>query len=657
MELPGSTTRLDPAAGAVANGTKLCTVLAAVPRNADCIPVIYGNATNIYNDHGYAEGVDYAATHISETKKPVLFVPLPIATPGVVGRLNQSGNTGTSVVSVAVGSDGSLDEVNGQVRVNTGGTVGTDEISFDLSLDEGRTWKLGIPLSTATSYTIPYIGQVLSFTVGTLVAGDIVLTWHSTAPLWDNTGLTAAKVALEEQLEQSRSWMVIGDLVNSTWAGYITTAANAYETESERYVYAKAQVRDRLPYATMSDVQARMTGGPNVTFADVGAGNDTVTRSSGSFVTDGFTTGDTVRITGAVASGGANNVVGVVTVAAGVLTFPAAGIALVAEGPIAGVAITSEPTLTFADNGASPDTLARNRGSWLDDGFRTGDSIIITGTASNNVTATITNVTATTITVAAGTFAAEVIGTHGVTIVAGESKAQHLAAMKSAFATVTDQKRIDLGFGRGYKLSPFLGFYMRRPVQWADNVRAYQHDVHIATWKKNLGVLDGWSLLDLNNTLVEWDERKDAGALKAGFTCFRSWGNGPKGAFIARSVTRATPNTVLSATENMAVANVAQTTAQLASEDAIGEDLVLNADNTADPASLATITSKVDSALARNLLANVENEGKRASLASWAPNTDDDLSGVDAMINAVLSLTLKGKVVHINTRVRVNAGS
>jgi len=196
--------------------------------------------------------------------------------------------------------------------------------------------------------------------------------------MWDSAGLQAAREKLAAQTKQVRSFVVIGDLPNSTFAGYVTTQANAYETSNDRFVFARCSVRDRLPYATMSDVQARMTGAPNITFADVGAGNDTVTRSSGSFVTDGFTTGDTVRITGAVASGGANNVVGVVTVAADVLTFPDAGIALAAEGPIAGVSITAEPTLTFGDNGGSEDTIARNRGSWLADGFRVGDSITIT---------------------------------------------------------------------------------------------------------------------------------------------------------------------------------------------------------------------------------------------------------------------------------------
>ncbi|MDG6910258.1 MAG: FkbM family methyltransferase, partial [Nitrososphaerota archaeon] len=43
----------------------------------------------------------------------------------------------------------------------------------------------------------------------------------------------------------------------------------------------------------------------------------------------------------------ANNVTGVVNVAAGVLTFPSASVALTAEGPISGVSITAESTITF----------------------------------------------------------------------------------------------------------------------------------------------------------------------------------------------------------------------------------------------------------------------------------------------------------------------
>lgn len=653
-ELPSATTRIDESAGPVSAGTRLVAVFAAVPLNADGRPKQYSSVSAAIAVHGYAEGLDYAALHVQKTKLPFLLVPLPIATPGVVGRVNTSGNTGTSVVSVAAGSSGALDEVDLAVRVLTGGTVGTSQIVIEISLNGVDSFS-PVRLGTATSYVIPRIGLTLGFTVGTLVAGETVLTAHSTAPMWDNTGLTLGKGFLAASKKLPRNWMVVGNAANSTVAGYVVTAINDMETSHGRFGLAKLQVRDRLPLASLSDVQARMTGSPSITFAEVGDTGDTITRGAGSFVTDGAVNGDTIRVTGAVASAGANNVVGVVaTVDATVLTLGSTD--LVNEGPISGVGITFEPTLTFGDNGGSEDTLTRNRGSWLDDGFRVGDVFTIAGTASNNVTKTITAVTATQINVATGSFAAEVIGTHGVTVSAGETDAQWVASIDAAFASVDAQKRIDLGAGYGRVLSPVLGCVMRRPWQWADNIRAYQHDVHVSTWEKDLGPMDGWTLENAAGEKVEHDERTDGGLLAARFTCARTWSLGPEGAFTAMSLTRASDASLLSRTHNMAVANVAQATCQLEAENAIGQSLVLNADGTATGTSLGIIKARVDSSLKRNLLQNRENEGPRASSAEWNPATNDVLNVPGAAVNATLELNLRGTIEKINTTIKIASG-
>lgn len=651
MELPSATVRIDQSAGAASVATKLLTVFGAVPLNADCVPWMVGNAGALYTENGYSPAADFVASYISETKKPVLFVPLPIAVPGVVGRFNTSGNTNTSAVSVAVGAYGSLDETDGAVRIKTGGVKGTDQIVFDLSLDGGRSWKEGIRLGTASTYTIPYVGLVITFGAGSLTAGQTVLTWKSTAPMWDNTGLTAGKVALQAQMLQTRGWLVIGDLVSSTVAGYVKTAVDAYETESDRYTVAKCSLKDRLPYAVLSHSSTNMTGAPTVVFADNGGTGDTITRGAGSWASDGFHNGCWIRVASPL-----NTIQGLCPTLTSALILTLGTLAVTAETTALAV-ITAETALTFVDGGSGEDQLLRTSGSWLSDGYRVGDSFTITGSNLNNVTATITAVTESTINVVTATFAAEVIGANTVTMVAGQTKAQHLIANNAAFAAIADDPRVDLGHGRAFKLSPFLGFYLRRSVQWADTIRAFSHDVHVATWEKDLGALPGWSLEDPNGTLVEHDERIDSGALAAGFTCFRTWGNGPRGAFIARSVTRAAPNTVLSATENIVVANLAQTVAQMEGENTVGQSLVLNLDNTATGASLATIKQRIDSALSRNLLANVENEGQRASLCYVTLASDDDLSGVDATLNGVITLVLLGKIAHLNFKIRVNPGA
>lgn len=648
MTLPSATTTITSTAGAPATGTDLIAVIAPVTTNADATPRVFANAAAVVALHGYNEGAEYVALHVQETRKPVLFVGIPIATPGAVSRKNVSGNSGTSVVDVAAGGSGALAEVDGVVTVVTGGTIGADQIVIGVSLDGGRTTKK-VRLGTANSYAIPSVGMTLSFAAGTLVAGDTVLTWTSTAPRANQSGWQDAREALAAQQKQVRSWLIIGDLQSSSDADNVVTEVNAYETASDRYVYARCGVQDRLPAAAMSRITVRMTGSPTVTFAEVGATGDTITRSSGSFVTDGFVAGDRITTTGSVSNNFAGALITGVT--ALVLTLDTQD--LVAEGPVADVTITGSPGLTFTEVGATGDTLTRSRGSWLTDGFRVGDTLGISGTSSNNFTdGDVTAVTATVITFGTRDLTAEGVRSDAVTVTSGQTKAAWIAEQDAEYASVDDEPRIDLGAGRARKMSPLIGYELRRSVSWAASIREYQHDVHIPCWRKDDGPLSGWDLEDDNGELVEFDERVDGGAIAGRFTCFRTWANGPTGTFIAQSLTRADDSSILSRTHNVAVANVAQTVCQAATENAIGQVLRLNTDGTATQESLRLLESRVDGELAVALLQN-RGEGARASGATWTASRDDVLNVPDAVLTGVLELTLNGTVEHIATSVRV----
>lgn len=637
---------LDATGAAGAQGVDYCTVFAAVPTDASFTPRVFLNAAAIYAQHGYSEGLEYCALHFEATRKPILFVPLPISTQGVVGREESSGNTGSSVCSVTAGSDGALCETDGEVTVIRGGTVGTDQIMLGLSLDGGWT-VVPVRLGTATSYAIPYSGLTLSFTVGTLVAGDTIKTWHTTAPRWTTTDLAAAKSALVAQQKLSRTWKVVGDLNVKADADAVLAIANAYQSSNNRYTSAQCELRDRLPYATMSHGLVRMSAA-TVTFANVSS-TDTITRGTGSFVSDGFHSGGWIRITGSVS----NNTSGAATVAASVLTFGAA-VSLTNEGPVAGVSITCEAALTFADNGASADTLTRTSGSWISDGFRVGDSITITGTASNNVTATITVLTATVLTVATGTFAAEVIGINDVTITAGETKAAWIATLDGLFAAIDAQPRINLSVGRARVISPFSGWSYRRPCAWADSITSYQHDVHIATWEQEKGPLTGWDLNDADGNLYEFDERVDGGALAARFTCFCTLDNGPAGTFICRSLTRASDGNVLSNQASMNVANLAQSVLQKAAMIA-GRNLVLNTDGTMTTETRKKIEKKFNAALANEITVD-KGEGQRASYCVVTLATNDIMNVAEPLLHGTMDLICNGLLHTIVITTRVLSG-
>jgi hypothetical protein len=646
--LPAASTTIDDEAGALAGGTGYAVVVGCVQDNDDITPRVFTSTASLIDQHGYSPAVDYCALHFEASKKPVLFVGLPKTTVGVAGSHNSTGVTGTCNITVAAGSDGYLEEIDGVITVVDGGTVGTTGITFNISLDGGRTEKL-VRLLTATTYTIPYVGVVVSFqTGGTLIAAD-VYTFRTTAPMWASADLASAKTALAAQLKLARSFVVVGDIPNSTFAGYVTTALNGYETANDRFAYARVNVKDRLPLATKSKVKKTMTGLPSLTFAEVGATGDTITRATGSWVTDGFVINDRITVAGTASNNFTDALV--TGVAATVLTLDTQD--LVAE-VIATATLVGSETITFAEVGATGDTITRSTGSWTADGFAVGDIVAVTGTASNNVTTdAITALSATVMTLDTTDLAAEAIAGHRVSVVKVLTKAAWVSAQDTAFASVDAQKRIDLGLGRLRKLSPITLWEFRRPTAWAASIREYQHDLHIPCWAKEQGPLDGWSMLDDDGNVTEFDERTDGGGLAARFTCARTWANGPNGSFIAMSLTRATEGSILSRTHNMSVANLACTVVQASTENIIGKVLRLNADGTATSASLTVIEEAINAEL-RIALLQPGTEGPRASSAVWRASTTDDLSVVGATLTGVLDLRLNGTVEQVATTVKIS---
>ncbi len=636
--LPSATLSINEAAGAPATGAGLCVIMACVAQSADDVPRVMGSASDLLAQYGYAPGVDYAAVHIQKTKKPVMFVGMPITTAGAVTMQDTSGVTGSSLVSVAVGAAGAMEECQGVLTVSGGGTVGTDQITLSLSLDGGESSQ-NVRLGTGNSYVIPYVGLTLSFGAGTLAVGD-VFKFNSSAPMWGSTAISAARTALASQQQLARTWMVIGDLPSSTFAGYVVNEANNYESSNDRFVTARAQVADRSPLPTMSKA-VHKTVGASLTFA---ASGHTVTRSAGSWTTDGFVTGDVVSISGSVDN---NGVLGVCKVTSPtVLTF-ASGV--VNEGPITSATVTGSPGLVFAASGF---TITRSAGSFLTEGFAVGQTVTLSGTADNNGNiGPISALSATVMTFASG-IANETIASGLVSMTEDLTMAGWMSAQSTAFASIDADPRINLGAGRARVQSPITGYSLRRPAQWAASCREYGHDVQIPTYRKADGPLDGFSMTDDNGNIVEFDENTDGGGLAARFTCLRSFSNGPAGAFVALDLTRDTDGKTLSRHQNMNVANVACTTIQAETENAIGQVLVLNGDGTGTDASLSLIEQRVNTALQINLLQQGK-EGPRASSATWTASRTAVLNTPGATLPGVAALNLNGTLENIDTEVNV----
>jgi hypothetical protein len=644
--LPSANTTVVDTAVAVATGLDTIVILAPVPTNADMTPRQFGDAAAIYAQHGYSEGLEYAALHAERTKKPMIFIGLPIETAGVIGREDTSGNTGSCVTTLAAGGSGVLSEHDGVLTVITGGTVGTSQIVLGLSLDGGVTTKR-VKLGTNTSYTIPYVGVTVSFTTSTLVAGDTIHTWHGTAPLSDATGWATARAALAAQLTGSRSWLLCGDLLTDTEAAALLAQVDAYRTSNDRFVGVRASVYDREPLAALSSTTVRMTGAPTLTWVDGGGSADTIVRSAGSWITDGFYAGCTVTVTGSNSNNESNAVVSL-----DATTLALATGSVVAEVATAGCTVIGVQKLTFS---ASADTITRSAGSWLDDGFREGASVTVVGTAggTNDVTKTVVAVSALVLDLGDG-LADETIKATSVTIGAGQTKAVWMAELAEEFESVAAAPRINLSAGRGRILSPWSLWNFRRPAGWFASLREYQHDLHIATWRKADGPV-GANLFDTEGNLAEWDDRVDGAAgCAAGLTTLRTWANGPAGAFIALDLTRATEGSLLTLQHNQRVVDLACTVVQLNTENVIGRSLTLDSAGHATQDSLSTIESEVNEALEKALLQNAKGEGPRCSKCVWTASRTDILNVPEAVLNGTLELNLNGTIHTVNTQVRVS---
>lgn len=302
-----------------------------------CSPLGTANDIQIFNAvqddldrFGDCDGVD-AASHIVEiTRKPYMRGKLATATEGALGPIDTRGVSGTSVVSF---SGTPTDEEDIVVKVVNGGTVGVNGITIKTSRDGGDTWGGTIRLGTATAYAIPRTGLTVAFGAGTLVAGDVAKA-KGFGPTFDGAGLTAMFTALFAHPQKPRALLLCGEAAAGSDIDAIITEIEAFESARGRHTVVIHSLRDRYTDAVTRGV------------ADIDFdAADTITRSAGSFVADGWKVGMVVTISGTANNNGTGHVVSAVT--ASVLTVGAApGLATEANVATA-VLVGSEPLATW----------------------------------------------------------------------------------------------------------------------------------------------------------------------------------------------------------------------------------------------------------------------------------------------------------------------
>jgi Protein of unknown function (DUF2586) len=201
-ELDGALGVLPPSAG------KLLALVGPATAGPINTPATYGRVPNLISTFTSGPLVEAAAYFVETFGRPVIVVRTAASTAGVAGAVDSTGKTGTSVITL---TGTPVDDQDVEVRFLTGGTIGVTGITFQYSLDGGRTWSAVINLGTATTYAVPGSGVTLNFAAGTIIAADQVSA-HLTAPAWSTSELGAGVDALAASAASWEMLEVVGPI-------------------------------------------------------------------------------------------------------------------------------------------------------------------------------------------------------------------------------------------------------------------------------------------------------------------------------------------------------------------------------------------------------------------------------------------------------------
>lgn len=177
-------------------------------------PASFARITDLKSNFGDGPAVEAAAYFIEKYGRPVLFTRTGQTTVGAfpAGATTLQPGTGTSVVTADHIGTAPHDDFEFYLKVIVGGTIGTTGITFQWSLDGGRTLSPVTALGTATSFVFPTSGGAqVDFAAGTLVADDTV-TFRGNAPKWNTTEIASAIDAIFATIASWGILHVVGDL-------------------------------------------------------------------------------------------------------------------------------------------------------------------------------------------------------------------------------------------------------------------------------------------------------------------------------------------------------------------------------------------------------------------------------------------------------------
>lgn len=300
------------------------------------------------------------------------------------------------------------------------------------------------------------------------------------------------------------------------------------------------------------------------------------------------------------------------------------------------------------------DTITRNTGSWIADGFKVGMTVTVAGSTSNNGSlGALTNVTATVLTFASGLTTEANVNGSSLTITAEETEATWIASVLADYAGFEDTKgRIAIGTGYARQTSQIFKARLRVPGVHGILERYMSHDLQISPNRKAEGKLSDVSLKDDNGLVVEHDARLADTLHLAGFLTLRSY-SGSDGAFCGKPFTKAPTGSAFQILPWVCVANLMADIVQSATEEFIGDDPETNDDGTLTDEERERYNDFVTGQLEAELL-SPKLEGPRASAVAWAASADDNLNNPDGILHGEGTLRTRGLIGSVATTVIVN---
>ena len=297
-------------------------------------------------------------------------------------------DAGTSTITRAVGSW--LDDgfAEGQI-IQVSGSGANDSFYRIESVNETQ---VTLASETALSTTITGVEGVILQIASDPVADMFTVTFtHDgsgrdtivlSSGTWADAGFEADQILFVTGAGDNTGFVTIDEVDGSTL--YLTVGDVLVDGEVSAGVHFTAGVEQILDISLTLDFQ----------HVDP---RDTITRSSGSFLDDGFTAGMTVDVDGTVDNDGSYAIDGISN--EGLTLYLDDLYTLDAETVTSGATVTSyqtrsinihetvmdgSPTLDFAAVSGNYDTIIRSMGSWVADGFREGQTITISGSGSND---------------------------------------------------------------------------------------------------------------------------------------------------------------------------------------------------------------------------------------------------------------------------------